>query len=100
MPTEPTPRVLVRASERGAPMTAPHPYNPRAEVHGVGLSRLAGLSRIAVNLVWLEPGKESAEYHLHHREEEWVHVLEGRGIAEVDDAVHEVGPGDFVAFPP
>jgi uncharacterized cupin superfamily protein len=101
MPSAPaSPRVLVRASERGVPFVAPHPYNPRAEVHGIGLSRLAGLARIAVNLDLLPPGKESAEYHRHHREEEWVFVLEGRGIAEVDDAVHEVGPGDFVAFPP
>jgi uncharacterized cupin superfamily protein len=101
MPSATTsPRVLVRASERGAPFVAPHPYNPRAEVHGVGLSRLAGLGRIAVNLDVLPPGKESAEYHLHHREEEWVYVVEGRGVADVDDAVHELGPGDLVAFPP
>lgn len=61
---------------------------------------MAGLRRIAVNLVWLPPGKESAIFHVHHREEEWVFVLEGRGVVEVDDAEHEVGPGDFVAFPP
>lgn len=95
-----TPLVLVRASERGPPDSSGHPYNPRAEIHGWTISRAAGLRRIAVNLAWLPPGKESAIFHVHHREEEWVHVLEGRGVVELDEAEHEVGPGDFVAFPP
>lgn len=100
MVTASTPRVLVRAAERGPAAAVGHPYNPRAELHGWMLSRMAGLARVAVNLGWLPPGKESAVYHLHHREEEWVHVLEGRGVLELDGAEHEVGPGDFAAFPP
>lgn len=99
-PIPAAPRVLVRASERGPDFPSGHPYNPRSEVHGWLLSRMAGLGRIAVNLEWLPPGKESAVYHVHHREEEWLYVLEGRGVAEVDDAEHAVGPGDFLGFPP
>jgi uncharacterized cupin superfamily protein len=64
------------------------------------ISRAAGLGRIAVNLAWIPPGKEAAIFHRHHREEEWVFFLEGRGVVELEDAEHEVGPGDFVAFPP
>lgn len=94
------PRVLVRAGERGPDFPASHPYNPRSEMHGWLLSRLAGLGRIAVNLAWVPPGKETAIHHVHHREEEWLYVLDGRGIAEVGDAEHEVGPGDFLGFPP
>lgn len=94
------PRVLVRAGERGPDGSSGHPYNPRSEVHGWLISRMAGLGRIAVNLAWLPPGKESAIHHVHYREEEWLFVLEGRGIAEVGDANHEVGPGDFLGFPP
>ncbi|WP_242360108.1 cupin domain-containing protein [Anaeromyxobacter sp. SG17] len=94
------PRTLVRASERGQAESSGHPYNPRSEIHGWMISRAAGLGRIAVNLAWLPPGKESAIFHVHHREEEWVFVLEGRGVIELDDAEHEVGPGDFVALPP
>jgi uncharacterized cupin superfamily protein len=101
MPDAPrSPRVLVRASERGPSHQGGHPYNPRAEIHGWPVSRLAGLGRIAVNLVWLPPHKESAIFHVHAREEEWVHVLEGRGVVELDDAQHDVEPGDSVAFPP
>ncbi len=94
------PRVLVRAAERGPESGGGHPYNPRSEIHGWPLSRMAGLDRMAVNLAWLPPGKESAAHHVHYREEEWLYVLEGRGVAEVGDAEHEVGPGDFLGFPP
>jgi quercetin 2,3-dioxygenase len=95
------PRILVRATERGEP-SGPHghPYNPNAEMHGWMISRAAGLRRVAVNLAWIPPGKEAAIYHRHHREEEWVYFLEGRGVVEVDDVVHEVGAGDFASFPP
>ena len=100
-PTGPTaPRVLVRAAERGPESSGRHPYNPRSQVHGWTLSRMAGLGRIAVNLAWLPPGKESAVHHVHHREEEWLYLLEGRGVAEVGDAEHEIGSGDFLGFPP
>jgi uncharacterized cupin superfamily protein len=98
--TTAAPRVLVRATERGEAATFRHPYNPRSEVHGWFLSRPAGLGRIAVNLAWLPPGKESFAYHAHWREEEWVYVLEGRGVAEVDGAEHAIGPGDFLGFAP
>ncbi len=94
------PRVLVRASERGPDFAVRHPYDASVEVHGWLLSRMAGLGRIAVNLEWLAPGKHSAPLHVHHREEEWVYVVEGRGVAELGDAEHAVGPGDFLGFPP
>jgi uncharacterized cupin superfamily protein len=102
MPGRPAtaPRVLVRSAERGPAHASTHPYGAVSEIHGWMLSRAAGLGRIAVNLAWVPPGKEAAVYHVHHREEEWMIVLEGRGQVEVDDAVHEVGPGDFLGFPP
>jgi uncharacterized cupin superfamily protein len=98
--TTPAPRVLVRAAERGPAESGSHPYNPASEIHGWSLSRAAGLGRIAVNLAWVPSGKESAIFHVHHREEEWLYVLEGRGVAEVDGGTHEIGPGDFLGYPP
>lgn len=98
--TSPSPRVLVRAAERGPDQAGGHPYNPRAEIHGWTISRTAGLGRVAVNLAWIPPGKEAALFHAHHREEEWAFVLEGSAIVEVDDAEHTLDAGDFVAFPP
>jgi uncharacterized cupin superfamily protein len=99
-PEKPAPRILVRAAERGAPKVMHHEENPASEVHSTPLSRRAGLERIAVNLHRIPAGKESWVYHRHHRQEEWLYVLEGRGIAEVGDAEHELGPGDFLGFPP
>ena len=90
---------LVRAGERGPEGSFQHPLNERSEIHGFQLSRQTGLARSAVNWIRVPPGKESYAYHAHHAEEEWVYVLSGRGVAEIGDAEHEVGPGDFLGFP-
>ena len=47
----------------------------------------------------LPPGRESFVYHAHQHEEEFVYVLSGRGMLEIDGTEHDVGPGDFAAFP-
>jgi len=76
-----------------------HPWNQLSEVAYTHMSREAGLSRSGVSLVRIAPGKESFAYHLHYREEEWLYILSGRGVALIDGAEYEMGPGDFVAFP-
>ena len=75
-----------------------HPWNPRSELYGTRLSSLVGFSRVGVSRVRVPPGKESFVYHSHYREEEWVYVLSGRGVAEIGDEEYEVGAGDFVGF--
>jgi uncharacterized cupin superfamily protein len=91
---------LVKADVHSRGMTSfRHPLNPNSEVHYRPLSRLAGLSRIGVTHVRVPPGKESFVYHTHQHEEEFLFVLSGRGIAEIDDRELEVGPGDFMGFP-
>jgi uncharacterized cupin superfamily protein len=52
-----------------------------------------------VNIARIPPGKESFVYHSHHHEEEWLYILSGRGVGEIDGEEFEVGPGDFMAFP-
>ena len=76
-----------------------HPWNPNSELRGTRLSSLAGLSRLGVTRAVMPPGKESFVYHSHHREEEWIYVLSGRGLAEIGGEEHEVGAGDFMGFP-
>jgi len=75
------------------------PWNPDSQVTGTRLSDLGGLKRTGASLVRIVPGKESFAYHLHHREEEWLYILSGKGIAEVNGEEHEVKAGDFLAFP-
>jgi uncharacterized cupin superfamily protein len=92
--------LLVRAAERGPEETMRHPLNPLSEIHGHTLSRKVGLARIGVNLIRIPPGKESFEPHLHHSDEEFMYVLSGRGTALVGEEALEIGPGDFLGFPP
>jgi uncharacterized cupin superfamily protein len=76
-----------------------HPLNPQSEVHLRSLGDAVGLERLGIHVVRIPPGKESFVYHMHHTEEEFVYILSGRGIAEIGDEEHEVGPGDFMGFP-
>jgi uncharacterized cupin superfamily protein len=72
--------------------------NPSSGFTGTALSRLAGLQRAHVSLARLPPGKDSFAYHAHLVQEEWVYILSGRGLAEIDGVEQEVGPGDFMGF--
>ncbi|MFB2934595.1 cupin domain-containing protein [Aerosakkonemataceae cyanobacterium BLCC-F154] len=75
-----------------------HPLNSNSEVYLRSLSKATGLNRIAVTLARIPPGKESFIYHAHSNEEEWIYILSGRGIAEIDDTEYEVETGDFMGF--
>ena len=94
------PRTLWKADEiraRGHAFT--QKLNPASAFVGTGLSRLAGMQRAHVSLARIPPGKDSFAYHAHMIEEEWIYILAGHGIAEIDGVEHEVGPGDFMGFP-
>jgi len=73
--------------------------NPNSHLRRTGLSRLAGLTRAHVSLGRIPPGKDSFAYHAHRCEEEWVYILSGRAIADIDGQSYEVEPGDFMGFP-
>lgn len=72
--------------------------NPNSLFRAAALSRLAGMSRAHVSLVKLPPGKDSFAYHAHMLEEEWIYVLSGRAVAEIDGKESEVEAGDFMGF--
>ena len=91
---------LLRAAEIEPRLqTFSHPWNENSEIAGYTLGRATGLKRTGVNLVKLPPGRESFVYHAHWTEEEWIYILQGRGVARIDDVEYEVGAGDFMAFP-
>jgi uncharacterized cupin superfamily protein len=94
------PAVIVRAAqirERRKPYA--QRLNPQSLFRGSGLASMGGLSRTGVSVAWLEPGKDSFAYHAHRYSEEWLYILAGEVICEVDGVEHTLGPGDFVAFP-
>lgn len=92
-------RPLVRVEDRPEEAAFSHPLNPKSEMHYVTLGDAAGLQRMGVHLIRLAPGKESAVYHTHTSEEEWLFILAGRGAAEIDGGEYPVAPGDFMGFP-
>jgi uncharacterized cupin superfamily protein len=75
-----------------------HPLNPQSEIYMRSLSALAGLQRLGLHVARVPPGRESFVYHYHHYEEEFIYILSGRGVAEIGDQTHEVGPGDCMLF--
>jgi uncharacterized cupin superfamily protein len=91
---------LLRAADiqKGA-QTFSHPWNQKSQITGMMLARAVGLKRTGVSLARLAPGKESFLYHSHYYEEEWVYIISGKAIAEIDGKEYEVGPGDFMGFP-
>ncbi|MDX2215012.1 MAG: cupin domain-containing protein [Oculatellaceae cyanobacterium bins.114] len=92
--------LLLRAEQIASNLQAfSHPWNPNSELSGIQLGKTIGLQRTGVNFGKVPSGKESFIYHSHHREEEWIYILSGRGIAEIDGAEFEVGSGDFMGFP-
>lgn len=75
-----------------------HQFNANAIRHTRSLGDLLGLTHLGVHLVRLEKGHDSTQFHYHHMDEEFLYILSGRGIAEIGEERHEVGPGDFMAF--
>lgn len=92
-------RVMHAAEIEAASGTFSHPWNPSSEMHGAMLGRPCGLARTGVNLITIPPGKEAFVYHAHLHEEEWLYILSGRAVLDDGDLHHELGPGDFAAFP-
>lgn len=73
-------------------------WNPGGIVPGTQLDRMVGLKRARVNLIRLTPGSTASPYHTRHCEEEWIYVLQGQGVVEIDGTEHLIGVGDFVGF--
>ncbi len=99
--------VSAAAIARATEVKIEHPLNPQSQVFvrtvdttegPKSLSEVAGLVRLGIHHARLPPGKESFVYHSHHGEEEFLYIIAGRGIAEINDREVEVGPGDFLGF--
>lgn len=94
------PRALLRADQiaEAKEHRVQHPLNARSEIHIRSLSDAVGMSRVGVHVSRVPPGRDSFEYHTHHYEEEFLYILAGRGMADIDGSEVEVGPGDFLGF--
>ena len=87
-------------------MTLAHWDDVEREVRDVGdmratfraLGEAAGASAVGVSRIDVEPGCRAGPVHQHGSEEEIFFVLAGSGLAWIDGAVHEIGPGDTLVY--
>ena len=79
--------------------TVSHPWNPETIVPGTQLDRLVGLKHCRVNVLRIPAGGAASVFHSHQVEEEWMYILQGQGILDIDGNEHLLGPGDFAGFP-
>jgi len=76
-----------------------HQFNENAVRLTRTLGVAAGLARIGVHLIRLEPGRSSTEHHCHDADEEFIYILSGKAVARIGEERVAVGPGDFMGFP-
>ncbi len=94
------PKNIIKAQDQAASaFSFRHPLGDKSEITMTMLARAAGLGRVGVNLGRVPPGKEAFVYHRHHNDEEWVYILEGKAVSDIEEKKEEVGPGDFIAYP-
>lgn len=94
------PNNIIRAKDQAASaFHFRHPLGDKSEIAMTMLARAAGLTRVGVNFGRVPPGKEAFVYHRHHNEEEWVYILEGSAVSDIEGTKEEVGAGDFIAYP-
>ncbi|MBS0379345.1 MAG: cupin domain-containing protein [Proteobacteria bacterium] len=78
----------------------PEPYRSRVLPRAVrGLGDAFGLTRIGINLVTIEPGKESSMRHWHTREDEFVYVVAGTLVLRTDAGEEQLEAGMCAGFP-
>lgn len=63
------------------------------------LGAAAGSEKLYVNVDHVKPGKKSARYHSHSKQEEFFLILGGEGTLRLDGKTVRVKKGDFVAKP-
>ncbi len=79
--------------------TITHPaIGPRERNRWVTLDAI-GLNNIGGHLIYVEPGKDTTEYHKHCYEEECIYILSGSGTLVIEGESFQFEKGDFVGFP-
>lgn len=92
---------IIRQSELGeiAERRLAHPLNPEAVRRSRSLGDTAGLTMIGVHLNVVAPGTMTTELHRHAHADEFVYVVSGHAVVQLDEEQYEVGPGDFIGMP-
>jgi uncharacterized cupin superfamily protein len=103
VPTVPTGPPAVDAATaplRTRPSVYPEPFASRMSGREKRpLGELFGLKTFGVNHTRIRPGGESALYHRHSRQDEFIYVLEGNPTLVTDAGETQLAPGLCAGFP-
>lgn len=102
MPEHPLPIAIEAASAppRTKPSNYPEPFASRMKGREKRpLGDLFGLKNFGVNLTRLAPGGESALFHRHSKQDEFIYVLEGTPTLVTEAGEVLLRPGLCVGFP-
>ncbi len=76
-----------------------HFLNPNAVRINKSLGDAVGLNHLGVHMIYVEPGRDTTEYHIHHYEEESIYVISGSATAIIGHDHYKIGAGDFIGLP-
>ncbi len=76
-----------------------HFLNPNAVRLNKSLGDAVGMSEMGIHMIYVEPGKDSTEFHKHLYEEECIYVISGTGRLTIENDDYDVSSGDFVGLP-
>lgn len=97
--SDPIAVVAADVAPRTRPSVYPEPFATRMQGRTKrALGDLFGLRNFGVNLTRLEPGAVSALRHAHSRQDEFIHVLEGRPALHTDRGLTRLVPGMCAGF--
>ena len=97
MPTRPS--FIGNYRDHIGPDDCTYPGSNELLSRGAPIGRALGLVAIGLHVETLAPGRRTSWPHAEESEEEFVYVLEGTPQAWIDGDVHDLAPGDLVAFP-
>lgn len=66
---------------------------------GSPVGKNLGLTKLGIHIETLAPGRRTSWPHAESLEEEFAYIIEGHPQVWIDGYLHDLGPGDFVAFP-
>jgi len=75
-----------------------HFLNANAKCQNRSLGDMTGLTGFGFHILEVEPGRDTTELHMHHREDECIFILSGQGLAQVGEETFEVSEGDFLGY--
>jgi uncharacterized cupin superfamily protein len=91
---------VIRAADRSgeAEKRVQTPFNPNSQIREFNFSESTGLQRAKVTMLRVPKGETVSELHSHHFGEEWIFVLTGKAMLQLDKDEVELRPGDFVGL--